>query len=723
MQMRTSGKIVAIGAALLLGGCEGAWNNPYPASDSGKNIFYSAFVERPKHLDPVQSYFENEYKFIAQIYMPPLQYHYLKRPYQLIAFAASEVPRPQYFDSMGRRLSDLAPAAQVAQTIYDIHIRRGILYQPHPAFAVEANGKPAYIGLPADDLAQYRDLADFPLTSTRELIADDFVYQIKRLAHPHLHSPLLGLMSEYIIGLRDYTQRIQLAASEVASGQYLDLDQFAIEGVQPLGRYAYRIRIKGKYPQFLYWLAMPFFSPVPHEAERFYRQPGMQANLSLDWYPVGTGPYMLTVNNPNRVMVLDRNPNFAGEPYPAEGAPGDAERGLLEDAGKMMPFIDRAIFSLEKESIPYWNKFLQGYYDSSSISSDSFDQTIQVAPSGEAQLTEQMRARGISLQTSVATSTIYAGFNMLDPVVGGDSERARKLRQAISIAVDMEELVSIFRNGRGIAAQGPLPPGIFGYRDGEAGINPYVYDWVDGEPRRKPVEFAKALLAEAGFPDGKDAATGKPLIVYLDSTLIGPEGKSRADWFTKQFQKINLQLVVRNTDLNRFQEKLRNGTAQIYILGWNADYPDPENFMFLLYGPQSKVKGGGENASNYANPEFDALFDRMRNMESGPERLAIIDRMVRLLRRDAPWMFAFHPADYTLTHAWVRLRKPNTMANNELKYQRIDPGMREEVRAQWNEPVLWPLVAVLAAAVAALVPGVRAWRRRERSGGVARFQP
>ena len=93
-------------------------------------------------------------------------------------------------------------------------------------------------------------------------------------------------------------------------------------------RYTYRIRVKGKYPQFVYWLAMPFFAPVPLEADRFYSQPGMaEKNITLDWYPVGTGPYMLTDNNPNRRMVLERNPNFRGETYPCEGEPGDRAGG------------------------------------------------------------------------------------------------------------------------------------------------------------------------------------------------------------------------------------------------------------------------------------------------------------------------------------------------------------------------------------------------------------
>jgi oligopeptide transport system substrate-binding protein len=131
-----------------------------------------------------------------------------------------------------------------------------------------------------------------------------------------------------------------------------------------------------------------------------------------------------------------------------------------------LPFVERAVYSLESESIPYWNKFLQGFYDSSGISSDAFDQAIQFDAAGEAGLTDDMREKGIDLVTAVDTSIWYMGFNMVDPLLGGDSERARLLRQAISIAVDFGEYISIFANGRGVEAQGAIPPGIFGHREG-----------------------------------------------------------------------------------------------------------------------------------------------------------------------------------------------------------------------------------------------------------------
>ena len=704
------------------------WNDPYPVSERGQNIRYSAFSERPKHLDPVQSYSENEAVFNAQIYEPPLQYHYLKRPYELIPATATEVPKPRYLDAAGNALAPNAPTERIAYSVYEIRIQPGIRYQPHPALARDEQGRLVYRDLKPEQLARIETLADFKQTGTRELTADDYVYQIKRLAHPKLNSPIFGLMSEYIVGLKEYgaqlgeVQKEQRKASrkdEKPDGNdtYLDLNQYPLTGAQVVDRYTYRVKLKGKYPQFAYWLAMPFFAPVPWEAEKFYSQPGMrEKNLVLDWFPVGTGPYMLTVNNPNKLMVLARNPNFHGERYPSEGDKGDRENGLLMDAGQPLPFIDKAVFSLEKEDIPYWNKFLQGFYDSSGISSDTFDQAVRIGAAGDAALTDELQQKDIQLVTTVRATISYMGFNMQDPLVGGLSERARKLRQAISIAVDYEEFISIFANGRGIPAQGPIAPGIFGYQEGKAGINRYVYDWVNGHAQRKSIEEAKRLLAQAGYPNGRDATSGKALVLNFDTAAVGADSKAHLEWLAKQFKKLDIELVIRATDYNRFQDKMLKGTAQIFEWGWNADYPDPENFLFLLYGPNKKVGANGENAANYENSEFDRLFEQMKNMDNGPARQTLIDEMVEISRRDAPWVWGFYPKAFTLRHSWLSNAKPNLMANNGLKYLRVDPALREQKRQAWNQPVLWPIWALAAGLLALLLPaGWNYWRREHRA--------
>jgi len=728
--------IARLAAVLLLltalAGCGDAlWNDPYPVASRASNTLYTAFIERPKRLDPALSYTSDEWDFITQIYEPPLQYHYLKRPYELITQSAERMPQVRYIGVQGEELPENTTPDRVAYSEFEIRIRSGIRFQPHPAFAQDAAGKPLYLALTPEDIRTRYTLSDFPQTGTRELTAEDYVYQIKRLAHPRGTSPVLGHLSEYVVGLKELTENLKQANQRMVAEHrarygnvdkglpWIDLRTFDLSGVTVVDRYTYRIRIKGKYPQFIYWLAMPFFAPIPVEADQFYAQRGMNEgrNLTFDWYPVGTGPYMLTENNPNARMVLERNPNFRGEPYPAEGEPGDEAAGLLKDAGKTMPFIDRVVFSREKEGIPYWNKFLQGYYDRSAIASDNFDQAVQFSVEGQATLTPEMERKGISLRTSVATSTYYLAFNFLDPVVGGLSERARKLRQAISIAIDFEEFISIFANGRGIPGQGPIPPGLFGYRDGEEGMNPVVYDWVDGKPKRKSLDVARKLLAEAGYPDGRDKQSGKPLVIALDTVQRSAGDAPRLEWYRRQFAKLSIQLDIRATDWNRFQEKVRTGNTQTFFIGWNADYPDPENFMFLLNGPQSRAKTGGENTANYQNPEYDRLFEQMKNMDNGPERQAIIDRMLKIVREDAPWAFGYHPKDYGLSHRWVTNAKPNQIARNGLKYQRIDPAAREAKRREWNQPVLWPIAAGIVALIALAVPAFLSYRRRERAAG------
>ncbi|MCK4742807.1 MAG: ABC transporter substrate-binding protein [Sulfuriflexus sp.] len=705
-------------------GGEGNWNNPYPKADRLANTFYASFDKRPKHLDPAQSYSSNEYEFIANIYMPPLQYHYLKRPYELIPFSAAEMPSVRYLDDAGKTLGKKVAVNKIAFSEYTIKIRKGIQYQPHPAFAKNAAGEHLYHDLAAKQFEDIYVLADFSETSTRELIAQDYVYQLKRLAHPKLNSPIFGIMSDYIVGLPELSKTLSAAYKEgvktveLENDFYLDLRKFDLEGVTLVDRYTYTIKIKGKYPQLAYWMTLPFFAPMPFEAEQFYAQAGMvDKNITLDWYPLGSGPYMLSVNNPNLQMVMERNPNYMDERYPSKGDPGDAEAGLLVDAGKSLPFMDKIIFSLEREGIPYWNKFLQGYYDSSGISSDSFDQAVSITTQGDPTLTDAMETKGISLLTAIKASTYYTGFNMMDPVIGGLSERARKLRRAIAIAVDYEEYISIFLNGRGLEAQGPLPPGMYGSREGRKGMNPYVYDWLNGKPKRKPLAVAQQLLVEAGYPNGIDTKTGEQLILNLDTAATGPDAKSQLDWWRKQYAKLNIELNIRSTDYNRFQDKMQNGSAQIFEWGWNADYPDPENFMFLLYGPNGKVGKGGVNSANYDSPEFNKLFEKMKNMDNGAQRVALIDKMVNIAQKDSPWLWGLHPKSFSLHHDWYHNIKPHVMANNTLKYKRIEPQLRAEKRGAWNKPIKWPLYAMLGLFILIVLPGVISYRRKEHGKG------
>jgi oligopeptide transport system substrate-binding protein len=689
---------------------ENPWNNPYPQEDDTSNIYYSSFSERPKHLDPVSSYSEGEAIFTAQIYEPVVQYHFFDRPYRLVSLTAEQIPVPVYLNERGEAIGADAPDPEIAEVVYRINIKKGIQYQPHPSLAKSKDGRYMYHDLNERGLDKISVLSDFELSGTRELIADDYVYQIKRLMLPSKHSPVAGFMAKYI---KDFTIFGERLRTQNSLGEPAMLSQIGFEGAKVVDRYTYEIRLTRKYPQFIYWLAMSFFAPVPWEADVFYNQEGMkERNLSLDWYPVGTGPYMLTENNPNRRMVLERNPNFRGELFPERS---DSFKVVGKTKSSIMPFIDKAHFSLEKESIPAWTKFIQGYYDSSGVVAESFDQTINFSSAGEPHLTELMSTQGIDLLTSTKSSISYLGFNMVDPILGGNSKEARLLRRAISIAIDYEELISVFANGRGLAAQGPLPPGIFGYLPGEEGINQYVYDWIDGRASRKELSEAQGLLKQAGYQGGIDSITGEPLTLFFDTVSSGPGSKAMLNWYRKQFKKLGIELVVRATDYNRFQEKVRKGNAQIFSWGWNADYPDPENFLFLLYGDNAKIVSQGENAVNYQNAEFDKLFLKIRSMPDSVARKNIITKMIEILRRDAPWVWGFHPTSYVLKHSWYGNADPNLMARNTLKYKTINPHDRMKKRRVWNTPIIWPVLLIASFLIVLALPAWFVYRARERA--------
>lgn len=702
-------QLLLISVVGLLSACsDNAVNSPYAQGQAEQNTLFTAFTQRsPKYLDPASSYSTDETPFTYSIYEPLYGYHYLKRPYELEGRTAQEVVDPYYLDANGERLPDDAPSEQIAQSVYDIPLKPGILFQPHPAFAQDEQHQYRYYPMPAAVLEQAYAITDFEHTGTRELTAHDYVYALRRLASPRVISPIYAFFTDYIVGYKDYGDRLRDAVQALPDETWLDLREYDFTGVEAVDDHTLRIRIHGKYPQFSYWLAMTFTAPIPWEADRFYHQPKMnEHDLSLNTWPVGTGPYMLTESIRNRRHVLTRNPNFRAEPYPCEGEPGDEAAGLLADCGKPTPFIDQVVFTLEKESVPLLGKFLQGYYDIPQVERGDYGVAMTVAAEDSPDKAALYKERGLDLRTLAESQLYYFGFNWLDPVVGaGDTpeqaEKNRYLRQAISIAFDWEQYVTIFQNGQGLVAHSPLPPGVRGYVAPPQGLNPVVYELNQGYAQRKRIEQARELLAKAGYPDGRDAKTGAPLILYFDSA--GGMGASASlDWMRRQLAQIGVQLEVRATDYNRFQEKMQRGVAQLFMWGWVADYPDAENFLFLLYGPHARAQGGGENATNYSSAEYDALFEKMRFLDDGPEKDSVIAQMVAVVQRDAPWMFGYIPNSGGVYQQWVYNAKPSQMVRNALQYLRIDPQLRVQKQALWNQPTWWPLWGLLFLAVVGL---------------------
>ena len=722
--------VQVLALAVVLMAAVGCDNSPYASGATAQNTLFSAFSARsPRYLDPTASYSNNETPYTFSVYEPLYSYHYLLRPYTLVPKTAVEVVQPRYLDKAGQMLPADAPAEAIAESVYEIRIKPGIRYAPHPAFAQDASGAYAHHALTREQVGNKRSPWDFAQTGTRELVAEDYVYAFKRQATTRIQAPVFATFAEHVVGLEEFGARVKAEDKKLLAGRdpadpdkpFLDFRQWPLAGVQAVDSHTLRIRLKGKYPQWSFWLAMPFTAPVPWEADAFYAQPGMSRNgLSLNTWPVGTGPYMMTEYVQDRRHVMQRNPNYRVDPYPCEGMPGDKEAGLLDDCGKPMPFIDKLVFNNEKEGVSLASKFRQGYLDVPEIERPEYGVTFGIEAEDSEARAREYKDKGFKLPKTVDISSWYLGFNWLDPVVGQGStpeeqQRNRKLRQALAIAIDWEERSRIFPKDAGETAMGPLPGGLFGSRHGTPqGINPITHQWVDGRAVRRPIAEAKALLAQAGYPDGRDAKTGKPLVLNYDYlSAATPETRAQLDWMAKQFAKLNVQLEIRATDYNQFQDKVRKGKHQIFWWGWLADYPDAENYLFLLYGPNAKSKFDGENAANYNNAEFDKRYATLRLMDDGPAKQAVIDEMVGIVQQDAVWAWGYFPFSSGAYQSWVYNGVPTIMIRDMARYYRIDATQRVLRQREWNQPAYWPLAGIALLLLLVAYGGWRSFRRFE----------
>ena len=193
-------------AACLLSACD---NSPYPSGAAKRNVLFNSFDERsPRYLDPTASYSNPESVYTYAAYEPLYGYHYLQRPYVLVPKLADAVVAPHFVDAQGQRLPDDAPAEQVAESVYEIKLKRKVMYAPHPAFAREAGQGPGgkdkypYHAMTREQLGERRSPLEFEVTGTREVVADDIVYALKRHATTRIETPVGAVFAEYVVGLK-----------------------------------------------------------------------------------------------------------------------------------------------------------------------------------------------------------------------------------------------------------------------------------------------------------------------------------------------------------------------------------------------------------------------------------------------------------------------------------------------------------------------------------------
>ena len=207
---------------------------------------------------------------------------------------------------------------------------------------------------------------------------------------------------------------------------------------------------------------------------------------------------------------------------------------------------------------------------------------------------------------------------------------------------------------------------------------------------------------------------------FVDSKILPIIGKHFEEGtfpteLIPEFGKLGVQLEIRATDYNQFQDKVLKGKHQIFWWGWLADYPDAENFLFLLYGPNAKYPNQGENTANYSNPEYDRLYRLMQTMDDSPEKQKVMDQMVAIVREDAPWAWGYWPYVALAFQPWAHNGKPSIVVRDLAKYYRIDPALRVARQAEWNQPVRWPLALIALALIAMVLAAWRGYRARQQA--------
>ena len=640
--------LIGLFVMALLSACN---NNPY-RPEKGKMIGYAALGEDPRTLDPAQVSDTVSADILGQVYDALYQNAYLPRPYKVEPALAAAYPEKRIFFE---EVTEKGVKKQVPRMEYTFRLKDDLYFQDDPCF---------------------------PGGKGRRVKASDIVYAIKRLADPVVQSTGYWLVAGKIKGIDAFFKR----AAAAGKADYTQ----EIEGIKCPDDRTLKITLTEPYPEFIYVMSMPYTAPVAREAVEYYNAQGREG---FSRHPVGTGAYRLKSWERQHRIVLEKSPTFRKDFYPTSGAPGDREKGLLDDAGKRLPFLDEVWFTIISAGQPAWLLFLQGYLDASGIPQEQFDKAI----TKNLELSDAFTKKGISLEISSNLETSYIAFNMRDPILG----KNKYLRQALSLAYDSDLYNDIYLNGRAINAQGPLPPGIFGYDPSLK--NPF---------KAHDLKKARELLAKAGYPGGVDARTGKQLELTYDISSDSAQAREAAAFDMRCFEQLGIGMKLRVNTFSQYLERSIRGTFQMSSSAWLADYPDPEDFLILLYGPNAPP---GPNASAFSNAEYDRLFERMKVMEDSPERAAIIHRMVAIVVDECPWIFNFHSPSYVLRHSWDKNGKSHSISGNYAKYLRVEPQVREAYWKAEDKPNLRAPLYALSLLIVLLTPGmVITYTRRRR---------
>ncbi len=536
-------------------------------------------------LDPANSYDVISAAVVYQALEPLYQYHYLKRPYSLEPLLAKDMPR---VEQNGLR--------------YVIPIKEGIRYHDDPAF----EGKPRFVK------------------------AQDFITQIKRLAFIPNASNGWWLFDGKIKGINEFRDKVGSDLNKLYTTP--------IEGLKAKDDNTLVIDLSEPYPQMTVALAMSFTAPVPIEVVKKY-------DNKLSNIMVGTGPFMLEKWNRLSGLTLVKNPNYHESYYPSQGDRLAHSRGMLKDAGKRLPFLEKIEFKIMKESQTRWLNFLaKKVHILKNIPKDNYQNAV--TPQGS--LSQDLRKKGIQLQAFPTLTYWWLSFNMDDSIFS----KNKYLRLAVAHAFDFDRHIELFTNKIGQRANSIYPPGVPGYNPNS--ILPYKYD----------LKKAKEFLKKAGYPEGK----GLPTISF-DVRGTSAQNRQLGEYLKSQMEKVGIPIKVNTNTFPDFLEKAKKGELEFWQDGWTLDYPDAQNVLQLLL---RKNFVPGPNVTYYHNPKFEKLFDELKFLPEGERKWEVMKKMENVVNEDLPWIMQYYSRNYVLFHGNLKNFRHSDLIYNNMKYLKIE---------------------------------------------------
>jgi len=477
----------------------------------------------------------------------------------------------------------------------------------------------------------------------RELVAEDYAYTLKRFLDPKLRSPWKFLLEGKIAGLD--------ALGERAARSGGNFDYAAkVPGLEVVDRYTLRVRLNEPDFNFAHILAMPTFGAVAREAIEAYA-------ADTNAHPVGTGPYMLKKWVRSSKIVLVANPNYRSMAW--DFSPGDdpEDRKLVaEMKGKKMPQIETIEVSVIEEDQSRWLAFQNGEIDLLNMEGP----LAPIALPND-RLAPELVKRGVRLNRIVDPELMYTYWNLQDPVVGGVGKEKIALRRAMAMAYNVAEEIRIIHNGQAMAAEFLVPPGVVGHDPG-----------FKSSIRFDPAG-ANALLDKFGYRRGSDGwralPDGKPLVVRY-SSRPDSQGRLFDELWAKSMEAIGVRLEIHKDKFPELLKAEKLCKLQMRTGSWIADYPDGDNFLQLLYGPNI----GQSNNACAKMPEFDALYVKSKTLPEGGERQRLYQQMMRAMEAYTPWRLGVFRYRNMLIQPRVQGYKKHPILHAEWRYLDLGPG-------------------------------------------------